>query len=273
MAGGPAVSGLVAAVILGALQGATEFLPISSSGHLALLQHFLPVEGDSLAFDLVLHLGTLVPVLVMFRHDLIRMLQDPLRGEGPLWSRPGTRWLVYVVIASVPTAVMGLLLEDLFVSMFSGFWSLSWQFVITALILHGTARWGGGQREIDEMTWKDALLIGIAQGFSVLPAVSRSGATIAAGMALGLRRDLAGRFSFVCSVPAILGAVLLKLDDVTLDPAQAPSWAAGAVVSLVVGWASLVLLMKVVRAGDFSKFAAYCWVVAAACAALAASGA
>lgn len=262
---GPALAGVGAALLLGALQGATEFLPISSSGHLVLLQHFLQVEGDDLAFDLILHLGTLVPVLVMFREDLLKMLTDPLQGEGPLLERPGTRWLLFVIIASVPTAIMGVALEDLFESYFSGFYSLAWQFAVTAGILQGTKRWGTGERDIGDMTWKDALLIGIAQGVAILPAVSRSGATIAAGMALGLRRDLAGRFSFVCSVPAIAGAVLLKLDDVTVDPAQVPSWGLGALMALVVGWASLVFLMRVVRAGDFSKFAGYCWAMAGIC--------
>lgn len=257
------------AMALGALQGVTEFLPISSSGHLAVGRHFVPVGGDELAFDLMLHLGTLVPVLVLFRKDLGRMVTDPLRGEGPWLARPGVRFLALVVVASVPTALMGLLLEDYFESMFSSFGSLSWQFALTAVVLWATARWDRGDRDLGAMTWQDAALIGIAQGLAILPAVSRSGATIAAGMYLGLRRDLVGRFSFICSVPAILGAVLLKLDDVTVDPEQVPAWTAGTVTSMVVGFVSLAVLMRVIRSGDFSRFAWYCAGMSLVCAWLA----
>lgn len=256
---------LIGAILLGALQGVTEFLPISSSGHLVLLQHFIPVEGDDLAFDLMLHLGTLIPVLVIFRQDILQMLIDPIRGTGPFLQRPGVRWIGLVITATIPTALMGLALEDMFEAYFSDFFSLSWQFALTAIALGLTSRAGNGRIDVDTMTWKHALLIGIAQGISVLPAVSRSGATIVAAMLLGLRRDLAGRFSFVASIPAIGGAILLKLDDVTVDPAVVPAWVAGAVVSLVVGWFSLLFLVRVIRAGDFSRFAWYCWGIAAVC--------
>lgn len=263
---------LLVALFLGALQGFTEFLPISSSGHLVLLQHFLPVEGDSLAFDLVLHIGTLIPVLILFREDLLRMVLAPFRGEGPWLEREGMRWLLFVGIATVPTALMGLALEDYFESHFSSPAALAWQFAVTAITLHFTAGWGQGTKTLADLRWWHAVLIGVAQGFSILPAVSRSGATIAIAMALGLRRDLAGRFSFVMSVPAIAGAMLLKADDVTVDPAVLPSWLAGLGASLVVGWFSLVFLMKVIRAGDFSKFAWYCWGMVAVCLAVAAAG-
>jgi undecaprenyl-diphosphatase len=247
-------------------------LPISSSGHLVLLQHFVPVEGDSLTFDLMLHLGTLVPVLVLFREDLLRMLRDPFVATGPFWSRPGVRWLLFVGIATVPTVIMGLALEDLFESMFSGLGSLSWQFMVTALALHTTARAKGGGRGIAEMRWYHALIIGIAQGVSILPAISRSGSTIVAGILLGLDRDLAGRFSFVLSIPAILGAVVLKGRKAEWDPSLLAPWSVGTLVALVVGWISLVFLMRVIRAGDFSKFAWYCWGAAAVCGALALGG-
>ena len=247
------------AILLGLLQGVTEFLPISSSGHLVLLQHFIDVGGDDLAFDLLLHLGTLVPVFVIFRSDILAMLRDPFQGTGPLAERDGVRWLAFVIIASVPTAIMGLLLEDYFESMFSGPLSLAWQFAVTAVTLQATAKYGNGEREVGQMTWKDALIVGIAQGVAILPAVSRSGSTIAVAMMLGLRRDLAGRFSFIISIPAILGAVMLKARKVTVDPAVMPAWLAGAAVALVVGWVSLWFLVKVIKAGDFSKFAWYCW--------------
>lgn len=171
--------------------------------------------------------------------------------------------MLFVVLASVPTAIMGLLLEDLFESMFSGPLSLAWQFAVTAALLGATAKLGTGTRDLEDMTWKDALILGIAQGISILPAVSRSGTTIAVAMFLGLRRDLAGRFSFVMSIPAIAGAMALKLDDVTVDPEVLPNWIIGGVASLIAGWVSLVFLIRVIKAGDFSKFAWYCWGMAA----------
>ena len=254
---------LAIAIILGIVQGVTEFLPISSSGHLVLLQHFLPVDGDDLAFDLVLHLGTLVPVIVIFWDDLIKMITDPLQGEGPFLERPGTRWLMWVIVASIPTAIMGLALEKLFESLLSGYLSLAWQFAITAVALQTTAKATPGQRGVEDMTWKDALIIGIAQGIAVVPAISRSGSTIVAAILLGMRRDVAGRFSFVISVPAILGAVILKARKVTYDPELFPAWVLGGLTALVFGWISLKFLVQVIRGGNFAKFSWYCWGAAA----------
>lgn len=262
------MSDWINAIILGIVQGVTEFLPISSSGHLVLLQTFLPVSGDNLAFDLVLHIGTLIPVLILFRADLIQMARDPFQGEGPLLERPGVRWLLLVGLASVPTAIMGVLLEDLFETMFSGLRSLAWQFALTAAVLQATAYAKLGHRGIKQITARDALVIGVVQGVSILPAVSRSGSTIAASMFLGLDRDLAGRFSFVISIPAILGACLLKARKLQIEPGMVGPWLLGAAVSLVFGWLSLTLLMRVVRAGRFDRFGWYCWGAAALCLAL-----
>lgn len=259
------MSPLSTALLLGLVQGLTEFLPISSSGHLVLLQQFLPIEGDDLAFDLLLHLGTLVPVFVIFRADLLEMARAPFSGEIAFFRRPGARWLFYVLLASIPTAAMGLALEDTFESVFSDMGDLSWQFAVTALALHATARARPGTIDIHGMRWWHAVLIGVAQGVAVLPAISRSGATIVAAMLLGLQRDLAGRFSFVISIPAILGAAAVKLDDAAIPPGMLGSWLAGAGVALVSGWVALAFLVRVIRAGDFSKFAGYCWAAAALC--------
>jgi undecaprenyl-diphosphatase len=251
---------ILGAILLGLIQGITEFLPISSSGHLTLAQHFIEVSGDDLAFDLVLHLGTLLPVFVVFRQDILQMLRDPFIGTGPFLERPGVRWLYLVGVATIPTGIIGLLLEDLFESMFSGYLSLAWQFSITALVLHYTARTQAGSRQVESLTARDALIVGIAQGIAILPAISRSGSTIAMAMVLGWNRDLSGRFSFVLSIPAILGACLLKARKIhELDSAVLPVWLAGGLVALISGWISLLFLVRVIRAGNFSRFAWYCW--------------
>jgi undecaprenyl-diphosphatase len=266
------VSPLLVAVLLGAVQGVTEFLPISSSGHLKLLEQFIPPQGDALAFDLALHVGTLVPVVVLFREDLMRMVRDavvPSAGAGPWSERPGVRWAMWVVLASVPTAIMGLALEDYFEEVFSSFGQLSWQFAVTAVALHLSGRLGPGTRDVSDMTWRDALLVGTAQGIAILPAVSRSGATIVCAIMLGMRRDVAGRFSFVLSIPAIVGAVLLKGRKVDVSTVDLSVWAVGAATSMVVGWFALTLLLRVINAGEFRKFAGYCWLLAGVCAWLA----
>jgi undecaprenyl-diphosphatase len=264
------VSPLLVAALLGALQGVTEFLPISSSGHLKLFEQFLPPQGDALAFDLALHLGTLVPVLVLFREDLLRLVRDAVAPDGGPWhARPGVRWAMWVVLASVPTALMGLALEDYFEEVFSSFGQLSWQFAVTAVALQVSGRATPGTRDVPDMTWKDALIIGTAQGFAILPAVSRSGSTIVCAILLGLRRDVAGRFSFVLSIPAILGAVLLKARKIDPSTVDLPAWGLGALVSMVVGWFALTFLLRVINAGEFRKFAGYCWLLAGVCAWLA----
>ncbi len=271
------MSPLLVAVVLGALQGVTEFLPISSSGHLKLLEQFLPPQGDALAFDLALHVGTLVPVIVLFREDLLRMVRDAVApaadtAAGPWIERPGVRWALWVALASVPTALLGLALEDYFEEVFSSFGQLSWQFAVTAIALHVSGRAQAGSRDVSDMTWKDALIIGTAQGIAILPAVSRSGATIVCAILLGLRRDVAGRFSFVLSIPAIAGAVVMKMRKVDFATVDLAAWGVGAVTSMVVGWFALTFLLRVINAGEFRKFAGYCWVVAGVCAWLAFAG-
>lgn len=261
----------LSSLLLGALQGFTEFLPVSSSGHLVLLQHWLPINGDDEAFDVALHVGTLVPVIVLFRDDLLHMLRAPFSETGPMFSRPGVKWALYVVLASIPTAIMGLGLEKRFEAMTS-FASLSWQFAVTAIALQLSATLKPGTKDVSEMTWWHAVAIGVAQGIAIVPAISRSGLTVVASMLFGLRRDVAGRFSFVISIPAIAGAALLKARKVDVDPAVVPQWLLGAGVALVVGWISLVFLMKVIRQGNFSKFAWYCWGMTALTALLAITG-
>lgn len=248
---------LLAAAVLGLVQGLTEFLPVSSSGHLVLFQRWLPHTGDPIAFDLVLHLGTLVPVLGVFRRDLMLMAQDAVGGEGPFWQRPGVRLAMLVVLGSVPTAAIGLAFQDVFEQLFANPLSVGVAFGVTGLVLLSTRWVPDGSRGIAGMDWWRAALVGIAQGLAITPGISRSGSTIAAGMFLGIERGLAARYSFLLSVPAISGAFLLKARD--FDPAQlelAPL-AVGFTVAAVSGWGALVFLLRLVNAGDFSRFAIY----------------
>jgi undecaprenyl-diphosphatase len=249
------------AVLLGVVQGLTEFLPVSSSGHLVMFQQILGEEqlgiGDHVAFDLVLHLGTLVPVLIMYRSDIFGMFSD-LRGDGPPLERGGLRLAAWVLVGTVPTGLIGILLKDVFEQLFTTTLSVGVAFAVTAALLWRTRAIEHGGREIAGMTWKDALIIGLAQGFAITPGISRSGTTIAVALMLGIRRDLAARYSFLLSVPAILGAFVLKAKDVDVATAQAVGpLVIGFVAAALSGWVALVILLRLVRTGDFSRFSYY----------------
>jgi undecaprenyl-diphosphatase len=251
------------ALFLGILQGLTEFLPVSSSGHLVLFQQFLEVSGDHVLFDLVLHLGTLVPILYFYREQVKVLVTDPFVGEGPFMQRKGVKEWTLLIAASIPTAIIGLAFEDLFEQLFATPAALTLTFAITGCLLWASGRFDRSERNI-VLTVPLALALGLAQGFAITPGISRSGTTIAVALMLGIDRDRAARFSFLMSVPAISGAVLLKLPDA--DPAQFDGLAllVGGLAAMITGYLALVLLVKVVKAGTFPRFAWYCWAAAIA---------
>ena len=250
--------------LLGVIQGLTEFLPVSSSGHLVLFQQFLTVAEDEVLFDLVLHLGTLLPVLFFYRAQVRELIVDPIAGEGPWRQRPGVRLLALLVLATIPTAVIGVGLEDTFEALFDTPAALAITFAITGCLLFATRFAGVGTRELSGVTPWQAVLLGIAQGAAITPGISRSGTTIAVALFMGIRREDAARFSFLMSVPAISGAVILKLKDVDgagLDPV---GLGVGFLAAMVSGYLALVLLVGLVKRGGFSYFAFYCWAAAIA---------
>ena len=247
---------------LGVVQGFTEFLPVSSSGHLVLFQTWLPVSGDPVAFDLALHLGTLVPVLWVYRKDLLGVVTDTTRGEGPFFSRRGVRLLLLLVAATIPTAVIGLSLEDVFERLFHSPAAVGVAFAITGTVLWFTKYIRQGETLAHGLYFKHAMLIGLAQGLAITPGISRSGSTIAAGLFLGLDREAAARFSFLLSIPAICGAFVLKAGDLDLTGAVMGPLMIGITTSAISGYIALRLLIHLVRAGDFSKFAYYLWPLA-----------
>ncbi|MEE2830077.1 MAG: undecaprenyl-diphosphate phosphatase [Myxococcota bacterium] len=258
------------AILLGALQGLTEFLPVSSSGHLVLAQEWLGEDffasDNPLFFDLVLHVGTLLPVFWFYRRELVGILKSPreapsLAEAGGLvaWLRGNpSRWMgVMVLVGSVPTALIGLTFEDSFESLFSSVGAVCTALVITALLLIGTAfvkeRQSGGP-----ISLLAALGIGAVQGLAITPGISRSGSTIAFALFGGFDREQAARFSFLLSIPAILGAVVLKTDASTFGGEV--DWLAlgcGFVSSALVGYLALTLLVAVVRKGALHRFAGY----------------
>ncbi len=261
------------AALLGLIQGLTEFLPVSSSGHLVLFQQWL---GDSffatdqaLLFDLVLHVGTLLPVLWYYRADLGRIVRAWLGGpSGPgglmgwLKADPD-RWLGFlVVVGSVPTAIIGVGLSDVFESLFHGARPVGAALLVTGALLLATRWRSGGSVDAAGMGIGTALIIGLAQGLAITPGISRSGTTIAVALFLGFDRELAARYSFLLSVPAIVGAVgLLAKDGIALDGAGMSALAIGFVTAMVVGYLALVMLVALVRKGGLHRFTWYVWPV------------
>jgi len=246
------------AALLGLVQGLTEFLPVSSSGHLVVFQNWLHEEHTPVVFDLVLHIGTLLPIVWVYRQTVL----DLIKGVFSKPFAPENRLALWIVLGSVPTAMIGLAFEDLFEQVFQTPKMVASAFFVTGSFLFATQYLSEGTRDEGQMTWKDALIIGAIQGMAITPGISRSGSTIAIAMLLGLKRDLAAKYSFLLSIPAIVGGFILKADELTVDASTLPSLGAGFVVSALSGLFALKILLKLVNSGDFSKFAYYLWAIA-----------
>ena len=257
------------ALLLGVVQGLTEFLPVSSSGHLVVFQQILPPEGDEVLFDLVLHVATLLPAMWFFRADLRQMLVDPVRGEGPLWQRPGVRLAALVLVATVPTGLIGVIGKEMFESWFERLDIVAAAFVVTGTLLFLTRRLSDGYRGLMDVPLGYAALIGTVQGLAITPGISRSGSTIAVALLLGLRRDVAVRLSFLMCIPAILGAVLLKLREVESSGLEPTELGIGFVAAMLSGYAALAWLVALVKRGRFGDFSFYVWAMAVVAAVMA----
>ncbi len=247
-------------IVLGLVQGLTEFLPISSSGHLVIVPAVLGWDKPSLTFDVLLHLGTLVAVVAYFRRELLDLALGVL-GKGPNVERE-RRLALYIVIATIPAGVLGLVFGDFFESLFDRPLYTCGELVATALILLATERFGerAARRELDG---KGAALIGVAQAVAISPGISRSGATIGGGLILGLSREEATRFSFLMSIPAIAGAGVLSLSDVAGGGLDITAGVIiGVIASGVSGYLAIGALLKFVRTHSLNVFAAYLLVVA-----------
>ncbi len=258
---------IIKAIVLGLVQGATEFLPVSSSAHLVIVPWLLGWQPGDLLFDTILHWGTLVSIVVVFRADFVRIIQATLtslvrRSLADANARLG--W--WIVLATIPAAVTGLLLKDAIEKLFQAPVIVGMFLFVTAALLLGSewlARRSSPRTTLEKLSLTDAILIGLAQAVALLPGVSRSGSTIAAGLARGLRRDEAARFSFLLGTPAFLGAGLLQLADVLgTDPsavtAQLPALLVGFVVSAIAGLVAIRFLLDYLRQRTLYPFAIYC---------------
>lgn len=259
------------ALALGVVQGLSEFLPISSSGHLAIAQNYLGLDPESptlLLFDVWAHVGTLIAVLFVFRFQVARFatrLTAEVRGA----KRPTALRLVALgVIASIPAAVIGLTFKSDIEAVFGNMMGIGICMALTGLVLAGTALAPRGRMGWRTFPFYAALIVGIAQSFAMLPGASRSGFTICAALYLGMRRRWAGEFSFFIGVPAFAGAALiqtvhvLRLDAQTIEAIPWIPILLGAVASLAVGIFALRQLLRTVQQGKLHWFAVYCFILA-----------
>ena len=261
------------AFLLGLVQGVAEFLPISSSGHLAIAQNLLGLEGAGSVpefFDVLLHLGTLIAVFAAYWKDICEMVVEFFRGIGDLAHRstpspvpPARRLILLIIVGTLPLfavlpirkAVQGLGDNMVFVGA---------ALIVTGFLLFLCDRVRKGHKTERSATWLDALLVGVGQAVATLPGVSRSGMTITAGCFVGYERRFAVRFSFLLSIPAVLGANILSIGDAVkagVNGAEVPMYLVGVVTAAVVGYLCIRLLKYVADKGRFGAFAYYCWAV------------
>lgn len=243
------------ATILGLVQGLTEFLPVSSSGHLVLFQQLFGIRQDALVFDVAVHLGTLVAVLIIFWQDVWYMVR-----------RPFSRLTLLVVAGTIPTALIGILLNDVFAELFSSGQTLGLEFLLTGAVLWWAESVRSRNKTLTQTSYVDALFIGTMQGLAILPAVSRSGLTIAGALLRGLNRELAARYSFLLSVPAILGAAVFAAKPL-FSTAGAPQGigtvplAVGTLVAAISGYLAIRFMLRVLARGSLRGFAYYVWLI------------
>ncbi|NLK27761.1 MAG: undecaprenyl-diphosphate phosphatase [Clostridiales bacterium] len=277
----------IKAIILGFIQGLTEFLPVSSSGHLAIMKHILHMNLETgLLFDVLLHLGTLIAIFIAFWKDIkeliiegIMIFYDLLINIGrwiinkfsknqlnykQVVSTSYRRFVVMIIVSTIPTAVIGFLFQDGIELAGEQLLVPGLSLILTSILLTISDRINGGSKREDTAGFKDAGLIGIAQGIATLPGLSRSGTTITACLLCGFDRDFAVKYSFIMSIPAVLGAVLLELKDVSmvrLDRSEIYGYLAGAIVAGFVGYLCIKTMLNIVRGKKFKYFAYYCFII------------
>ncbi len=251
---------LLSILILAVVQGLTEFLPVSSSGHLALVEHWLQVPEEArLSVTVFLHLGTLVALLIYFRDELGLMVKGVLQRE-----KAGLQLLGYVLLANLGTASLALSLEQLVEQVFATPQFVGVFLVVTALLLFASEQWSKQRLVHHPLTWQRALLVGIAQGLAVFPGLSRSGTTIAAGLCCGLSREQAGRFAFVVSIPAMIGANLVEAKELSTLAIDGGTLVLATLVAFGSGYLAIHWALAAVRRLQLRWFSLYCLFVAVA---------
>jgi undecaprenyl-diphosphatase len=259
----------IQAIILGFIQGVTEWLPISSTGHLRIAERFLGLAVP-LLFDVTLHVGTVIIILLFFRKDIKTILAALVKGD---FKSENGKLIPLIIVGTIPTALIGVVFNNAIETYFSNFLPIAGAFITCGVVLYFSKI---GQERKENITYMEALAIGAAQGIALIPGLSRSGLTIAIALLLGIRREKAFTFSFLLSVPAVIGALGVTLyeqhETLTLAGVGLTEILVGIAVSLVVSYFALKLLWKALAGKKFYLFAFYCWLLGAVLIALSLMG-
>ena len=256
---------IIKSVILGLVQGLSEFLPISSSGHLVIFSEILNFKESGIAFEVFLHFGTLLSIFVAFRKELIKMINAPFavwirKSEDPELNEY-LRWDLFIILATLPAAIVGLTFKDQIEAIFSDVLLTYSMLAITGLIMTISPLL---KNRGAPFTIVNTFIIGCAQAFAILPGISRSGSTIFAGLIQGIDREKVAPFSFIMSIPAVLGAVILKTKDLLdtgIDSAGLLNYTAGTIVAFISGYLAIIWLLDIVKKGKLQWFGYYCFLV------------
>ncbi len=245
-------------ILLGIIQGLTEFLPISSSGHLVLFEQLVGFEQPGILFEVLLHFATLIAIIVVFAKRIGKIIASVFRR----WSLrdENFRMFLYLLLASVPAALVGILLKRYIEMLFANVYLVAIMLLVTGGILFSTRfiKLKPGRKH----TAASSIIVGMAQACAILPGISRSGATISAGLWFGLSKDAATEFSFILAIPAMLGAMILHIQALgqTVQQGMLGIYLIGALSALITGFVALLLLIRIVRKGRLHHFAYYCWI-------------
>lgn len=262
---------IIQGIIIGIVQGLTEFLPISSSAHLIFIQRLLGVES-SLAFDTFLHLGSLLAVLWFFKTDIYKMIRAWWLSIGDIlqhkfregfYADPYKRLAWYVILATIPVGIIGVLFESQVEALFEGALYVPAFFLfVTGTILYISQRMNSGRIDFANISAKEALFMGLGQACAILPGLSRSGTTIAAGLVINLNKEFAAKFSFILSIPAILGATVVQMKDIgTAMDVNFAAIALGFVAAFIAGYIAIKWVLDLIQKRSLDIFAFYCWII------------
>jgi len=246
---------LIDILILAIVQGITEWMPISSSGHLVITQQYLRLTVP-LIFDVMLHVGTLLVVLAVFWKDVIKIVKALVRLD---FKTDEGKLALFIAVGSVPTALIGFFFHDILESLFYNLLVVGIALLITGFVLFVSER----RKNNRKLNYLDSLLIGVAQGIAIIPGISRSGVTIATGLLRKVKKETAFRYSFLLSVPAVIGATIMESRDLVIGKVDIIALFLGMIISMTIGYISLKLLQKIVMKEKFHLFAYYCWIVGA----------
>ncbi|ABR50413.1 putative undecaprenol kinase [Alkaliphilus metalliredigens QYMF] len=260
------------AILLGIVQGLTEFLPVSSSGHLAVTQHLLGVPEDRILFlTILLHVGTLFSVFFVYADDIfmickefILMIVDLLTGKGIRVNNQYRKLGLLIIVATIPTGIIGLFFKDLFTSFYNSTLIIGISLLVTGTLLWTAEKVNTGKRDIKDMNWFDAVIVGLFQGLAITPGISRSGSTIVGSLFRGFNKELATKFSFLISIPAILGATVFEVKDVLevgLGDFTLTMLIAGVLASFLSGVFAIRTLINFIKKEKLYYFSYYTWTV------------